>query len=407
MKSVLLSLFLALSIASVSAVEKYAYNEYYYQRASLFEVLNVDSDDVVMLGNSLTNGGDWHEIFNNANVKNRGIISDVIQGMYDRVDKTLEGKPAKLFLLGGVNDISHKIGADSIASALENLVDHIMEKSPSTKLYIQSLFPINNSFKRYRNLIGTEPVFPAANAKIKAMAERKGLVWIDVASSLADADGNLNKDYTSDGLHLNSKGYRVWSDVLAPYIGLAGEPLYQLHSSDIVIVGGSLVSGCEWHELLENANVKKRTNGDRASSLPALVKTVAEATPATIVISAEYNDLKGDIDASAIVEPMKKSIETVKELSPETKIVVVGLTPVNSSFKGFEAFAGKQKEIKTVNKQLKSLAKKVGAGWIDLYPTLSKKGELSKLYTNDGFHLMGVGYLKWRNELFKYITPDI
>ena len=79
MRLKLLSLLIALGILSLSAAGKYQYDNYYYQRATLFEVLPVDSADIVMLGNSITNGGDWHEIFNLPNIKNRGIISDIIQ----------------------------------------------------------------------------------------------------------------------------------------------------------------------------------------------------------------------------------------------------------------------------------------------------------------------------------------
>ena len=39
-----------------SAQEKYQYNEFYYQRSTLFEALPVGSDDIVFFGNSITNG---------------------------------------------------------------------------------------------------------------------------------------------------------------------------------------------------------------------------------------------------------------------------------------------------------------------------------------------------------------
>ena len=45
-----------------------------YQRwRSLFEVLPVYSSDIVFLGNSITDGCEWAELFNNRHVKNRGI----------------------------------------------------------------------------------------------------------------------------------------------------------------------------------------------------------------------------------------------------------------------------------------------------------------------------------------------
>src|SRR5574344_564249 len=100
---------LAVAIAACSmmsmtlvAQEKYKYNEFYFQRATLFEKLPVGKKDIVFFGNSLTNGCEWHELFNMPNIKNRGISSDVIQGLYDRSESIISGQPKKIFLMSGV-----------------------------------------------------------------------------------------------------------------------------------------------------------------------------------------------------------------------------------------------------------------------------------------------------------------
>ena len=64
---------LILSIALFAAGAAFAQSEYNYQRRSLFEVLPVLSSDIVFLGNSITDGCEWAELFNNRHVKNRGI----------------------------------------------------------------------------------------------------------------------------------------------------------------------------------------------------------------------------------------------------------------------------------------------------------------------------------------------
>ena len=82
MKPFFILLGLSICVISLSAQEAYQYNQFYYQRATLFEKLPIDSDDIVFLGNSITNGCEWHELFNNPNIKNRGISSDVSMGIY-------------------------------------------------------------------------------------------------------------------------------------------------------------------------------------------------------------------------------------------------------------------------------------------------------------------------------------
>lgn len=203
----------------MAAQEKYEYNEFYYQRSSHFEMLPVGSDDIVFLGDSQTNGCEWHELLGNPNVKNRGISSDVIQGFADRVQPIIDGRPAKLFILGGVNDISHDLTPDSIATAMRNLIVKVRKGAPSTKIYLQSLLPIDNSFRRYKAMTGKESVIVETNKLLKKVAEETGATWIDLYSRMVDpATGNMRKGLTNDGLHLLGAGYAVWRDAVLPYV---------------------------------------------------------------------------------------------------------------------------------------------------------------------------------------------
>lgn len=212
------ALLAAASMLGASAQERYEYNEFYYQRSSLFSLLPVKQTDIVFLGDSQTNGCEWSELLGNPDVKNRGISSDVIQGFADRVDPIIAGKPRKIFILGGVNDVSHNLTADSIAAAMESLIVRIKEGSPSTRVYLQSLLPINNDFGRYKGIAGKERVIVEANKLLKELACRQGVTWIDLYSRMADADGKLRKELTNDGLHLLGEGYLVWRDAVIPYV---------------------------------------------------------------------------------------------------------------------------------------------------------------------------------------------
>ena len=88
---------------------------YYARRATLFDELPIGKKDIVMLGNSLTDGCEFNELLNNKHIKNRGIVGDIVQGMIDRIGPIIKGQPKKLFIMCGVNDISHDVSADSIA----------------------------------------------------------------------------------------------------------------------------------------------------------------------------------------------------------------------------------------------------------------------------------------------------
>lgn len=217
MKIINIALSLMLCATGLAA-EAEEFGELYYQRASLFDTLGTNQNSIVMLGNSLTHGCEWHELLRNPNVVNRGINGDIAEGIDLRLDGILRGRPAKIFLLCGVNDVSHDLSADSIASAVEAIVGRIHRESPTTKVYLQSLLPINNSFGRYKRIFGKEQTIRDINTLLEAYAAKNDITWINLYPAFADEKGNLRSDLTNDGLHLLGPGYIIWREILLPYI---------------------------------------------------------------------------------------------------------------------------------------------------------------------------------------------
>lgn len=195
------------------------YTELWGQRAALYNMLGVDSTSIVMFGNSLTHGGEWAQLTGNQRVVNRGINGDVVQGLKDRIDAVTDGRPQKIFLLIGANDVSHNLTADSIATSIGELIDLIRRRTPGTRLYVQSLLPINNvDYRRYKAMDGKEQVIRDINTLLQPIAESRGARYIDIHNSLTDANGNLRANLTNDGLHLLPEGYAIWVDILRPYL---------------------------------------------------------------------------------------------------------------------------------------------------------------------------------------------
>lgn len=194
-------------------------SEYWKQRVSLFDIIPLKNSDIVFLGNSITDGGEFAELFNNPDVKNRGISSDVISGVMDRIGQVTDNSPSKIFLLIGINDVSHNHSIAELSSRYEMLVKEIRKRTPQTELYLQSLMPINNDFGRYRNLKGKEQTVKAFNEEIEKIATRNGAEYVDLWPALADPDtGKLKTEFTNDGLHLTGAGYKAWTDAVRPFV---------------------------------------------------------------------------------------------------------------------------------------------------------------------------------------------
>lgn len=193
-------------------------DEYWDQKTSLFELLPINEEDIVFVGNSITDGGEFAELFEMSNIKNRGIRSDVITGVEKRISQITSGKPSKIFLLIGINDVSHGLSVTELGRRYERLVRRIRSESPESRLYLQSVMPINNTFRRYKNLNGKENIIANFNKEIARIAEANGAEYIDLTRHLTDSNGRLRSDLTNDGLHLNGRGYRVWTETLKPYV---------------------------------------------------------------------------------------------------------------------------------------------------------------------------------------------
>lgn len=216
MKKVLF-LLLMLSLA-VSGWSQANQDVYYARRATLFDQLPVGKKDIIMLGNSLTDGAEWNELLRNNHVKNRGIIGDIVQGLYERMEPILKGQPKKIFILSGVNDVSHGVSGDSIGRAMEKLIVLIKERSPRTKIYLQSMLPFNNEVREWKLLKDREHVVIEGNNALRQVALRQGVTWIDLYPLFVDDQGRLKAEYTNDGLHLMGPAYLIWRDAIAPYV---------------------------------------------------------------------------------------------------------------------------------------------------------------------------------------------
>lgn len=193
------------------------YTEHYYKRMLEFEKEPpVTDNEIVMLGDSMTeNGGDWASLLNAKHVRNRGIIGDEAMGVYDRLYQILPGKPKKIYLMLGVNDVSHNLSADSVVALLTKVIDRIQTESPKTKLYLQSLLPINESVGRYKSLIGKTDLIPQINQKLEAVAAQRKIPFLNLFPYFTENGTNtLRKELTNDGLHLTREGYEIWSKQL-------------------------------------------------------------------------------------------------------------------------------------------------------------------------------------------------
>lgn len=176
------------------------------------------ASDIVFLGNSITAGTDWNELLGKTNCRNRGISGDITFGVLERLEEVTEGKPAKVFILIGINDIQHNIPDEVISANHRRMVQKIKAASPHTKIYFFTLLPVNNEFTQFKNHYNKDEHIIAVNEALKKMAAEEKITLIDLYPHFLDAQKKLDKRFTIDGLHLNAAGYKMWAGILKKYL---------------------------------------------------------------------------------------------------------------------------------------------------------------------------------------------
>lgn len=189
---------------------------YYQMKLNTFKAMTKYNNSIVFLGDSLTDYANFDEILHDSRIRNRGIAGDTTLGVLNRLDEVTDMKPAKLFILIGTNDISCGRSADEIIQSIRQIISRVQTESPDTKIYLQSLFPVNNIKFRTGRPVET---IQAVNAELKILADDLKCVFIDTYPLLLNESENaLDVKYTPDGLHFNGAGIVKWAEFLKSYV---------------------------------------------------------------------------------------------------------------------------------------------------------------------------------------------
>ena len=179
-------------------------------RVAKFEAEPVVTGRVIFLGNSITQGGDWAKLTGDSTAVNRGIGGDILFGLRSRLADVTRRQPSKLFILIGINDISKDIPDAVIAAQYRALIDSVKSHSPATKIFVQSILPLNPTVKNFPQHYDKQPRVVAVNRLIRRMARETGATYIDLWPIFVDRNNRLDASLTGDGLHLNQQGYERW-----------------------------------------------------------------------------------------------------------------------------------------------------------------------------------------------------
>ena len=210
----LLVLLCACAVSSAVAADPSQHASYWRERTSFFRVIGQKAD-VVMIGDSLTDGAEWGEMFPEQDIVNRGIDGDTTHGVLARLNTILKLEPKRVFVMIGINDFAdHHRSVASVFAHYRTLVRRLSRAG--AHVFVQSTLPCNEAKAAWKSCASLNPKIRQLNARLATLAsDRDDVTFVDLRPVLA-GKGGLKRALSYDGVHLNGEGYRLWKEAIAP-----------------------------------------------------------------------------------------------------------------------------------------------------------------------------------------------
>lgn len=178
--------------------------------------LSVNKADLVLFtgSSSVRMWKDLKKAFPKHNVVNLGFGGSEMADLLYYVDKlVLQFKPKQIFIYEGDNDIAVGRSPENIFAAADATLARIREELPETEVIFISPKP---SVARWH----LKDKYEAFNASLRAWTkDKKNVRYADVWTPMLKNDGVVRDDiFLQDKLHMNKKGYAIWTAELGKYL---------------------------------------------------------------------------------------------------------------------------------------------------------------------------------------------
>ena len=426
-----------MSVATMFADEPFRNHRY-----DSFKVLETNGESIVFIGNSITDMHCWPEAFvtsegNYLPIVNRGNSGTYSTEQSNNLESYINGKPKKVFMMIGTNDIATSGGlnfsGEQVLQYVKSIVERIHARSPQTKIYLYSILKNNTSNR-------VEATWLHTNEIVKNYVEAKNVEWltyIDLYDKLAGvAQGGV---WSYDNLHLTAAAYKVWCETICQYLqegenytvstvypentsslqqngGLGSAhgmratyaSMLPISNEDVLVFGDEFIKNGEWQELLGNANVKNRGTGWGYGGDISVTSKIVDATYAStgvekkdakaIFIYTGTGDCNGNTDIATVKSNYKALVDKVAQKSSTSKIYLMALCPTNNATTNTSRIAA-------LNSYMESLATG-NIRYVDTYTPMLNGNVANTKYFYPSNYLGGLGYVVMANAMKDALKAD-
>ena len=190
---------------------------YYWKENEQLSQLPENKSRIVFMGDSITE--EWGRLspdfFQPTHYINRGIGGQTTPQMLVRFKQdVINLNPAIVFILAGTNDIAGNTGPAN-QEMITNNIFSMAELSVrfNIKVVLSSILPVDK-YPWAENIKEVPETISKINQQLKSFSQKHNIIYLDYYSSMVGENRGLKKEYTTDGVHLNKKGYDVMSDLV-------------------------------------------------------------------------------------------------------------------------------------------------------------------------------------------------
>jgi lysophospholipase L1-like esterase len=171
-------------------------------------------DAILFAGSSSIRLWDLAKYFPDLDVINRGFGgSQIADSVHYAPRVVIKYQPRLVVFYAGDNDLAFGKKPERVAADFRAFATAVHKDLPKTRILFLSIKPSIQRWKLWDK--GQK-----ANAEIEEFCKQHGqLVYVDVAKPMLGEDGKPKLElFAKDGLHLNAKGYELWTSIVKPLL---------------------------------------------------------------------------------------------------------------------------------------------------------------------------------------------
>ena len=190
---------------------------------SKLENIKEQDENIVFFGDSITEGYNVKEFYDEFRVVNSGISGNTTEDLINRIDRDLyDYNPSAVIIQIGTNDLRVSIKDEEIISNIKKIIKGIRKNRKNASILVESIYPLNRDMDtEYWDGVNEDynnKHIIKLNKDIKKLCKIEHIKYIDVYTSLLDDNKNLKEVYSKEGLHLTDLGYYKVTKIIKKYL---------------------------------------------------------------------------------------------------------------------------------------------------------------------------------------------